>query len=454
MKQIVIVGAGPAGIAAAATLAPSSAVITVIDEAPQPGGQIYRTPTPGLALDMHNVLADGYASYQQFHATVASLRDRVQFRSDTLAWNVYGGELHCAGPTELDSIRYDALILATGAIDRVMPAPGWTLPGVFSLGAAQVLLKSQGCLLGDNVIFCGSSPLLYLAALQYLRVGGRVAAVIDSTPFTDKLRAVPGMRAAPRLLMKGVGYIARLRRHGVRVLHGARVETIEGQHRVEALTYRNPDGTRHRVVCDAVAYGHGLRAETQLAELAGCELRYDAGHRQYLPMIDMNGRAGHAIYLAGDGCKIGGAEAASVSGTLAGQAVAMDLALTIPSADLSAQRRKLQRLYHFQQAMARAFTWPHHTMTSLPDAVVICRCENVTAGDIRQSLRLPLGVADVNRVKAATRCGMGRCQGRVCGAAAAEMTAALLGRTHMPLDRLRAQPPVKPLRVAVADATA
>ena len=454
MKQIVIVGAGPAGIAAAAALAPSDAAITVIDEAPRAGGQIHRTPAPGLALDMRRVLADGHSSYQQFHATVVSLRDRVQFRPDTLAWNVHGGELQLATSTQLDAIRYDALILATGATDRIMPVAGWTLPGVFTLGAAQVLLKSQGCLLGDNVVFCGSSPLLYLAALQYLRVGGRVAAVIDSTSFANKLRATPGMCTVPRLLLKGLGYIARLRQHGVRMLHGAHVDKIEGQQRVETVTCRTADGTQHRIACDAVAYGHGLRAETQLAELAGCELRYDGVHRQYLPAIDSDGRAGQAIYLAGDGCKIGGADAASVSGTLSGHAVAADLSLHIPSVNLAAQRHRLQRLYRFQNAMAGAFAWPYHNVTSLADNVIVCRCENVSADAIRRSLRLPLGVAEVNRVKAATRCGMGRCQGRVCGAAAAEMTAALLGRAHLPLDRLRAQPPVKPLPVAVADVAA
>lgn len=454
MKQVVIVGAGPAGIAAAATLAPSGAAITVIDEAPRPGGQIHRTPAPGLALDMRRVLADGYTAYQQFHATVASLRDRVRFQPDTLAWNVYGGELHIASSTHLDSIRYDALILATGATDRAMPVPGWTLPGVFTLGAAQVLLKSQGCLLGDNVVFCGSSPLLYLAALQYLRIGGRVAAVIDSTRFADKLRAVPGLCAVPALLAKGLAYLAQLRQRGVRILNGTPIETIEGRQRVKAVTYLAADGVRHRIACDAVAYGHGLRAETQLAELAGCELRYDSTHRQYLPVVDMDGRAGHAIYLAGDGCNIGGAQAATLSGALAAQAVATDLALSIPPLDAPTHRQKLHRLYQFQRAMAGAFAWPYQAAASLRDDATVCRCENVSAGEIRGSLRLPLGVSEVNRVKAATRCGMGRCQGRMCGPAVTEMTATMLGRIDAPLDRLRAQPPVKPLPIAVADTAA
>jgi thioredoxin reductase len=286
MKQVVIVGAGPAGIAAAAALAPSTVEITLIDEASRPGGQIHRAPAPGLALDMRRLLAGGHPAYERFHATAASLRDRVQFQHETLAWNIHGGEIHLANETSLNSARYDAVILATGATDRIMPVPGWTLPGVFTLGAAQVLLKSQGCLLGDNVVFCGSSPLLYLAALQYLRIGGRVAAVIDSTRFAAKLRAVPGLSAVPGLLAKGISYIAHLRRTSIPIIHSAHVDTINGQNRVETLTYRTADGVRHRIVCDAVAYGHGLRSETQLAELAGCALRYDPVHRQYVPDID------------------------------------------------------------------------------------------------------------------------------------------------------------------------
>ena len=447
MKRIVIVGAGPAGIAAAAALAPSTSEITLIDEASRPGGQIHRTPAPGLALDMRRLLADGHTAYEKFHATIASLHNRIQFQPDTLAWNIHGGEAHLATATSLTSIRYDALILATGATDRVMPVPGWTLPGVFTLGAAQVLLKSQGCLPGNNVVFCGSSPLLYLAALQYLRIGGRVAAVIDSTRFTAKLRALPGLAAAPGLLAKGISYMTHLRRAGVPIIHGARVASINGRDRVETLTYRTVGGVHHHIVCDAVAYGHGLRSETQLAELAGSTLRYDPVFRQYVPAIDASGRAGYAIYLAGDGCRIGGAEAAVLSGSIAGQAVATDLDLKTPG---TTGPRKLRRLYRFQRAMATAFAWPHEAAATLADDLIVCRCENVTARDIRQSLHLPIGVTELNRVKAATRCGMGRCQGRVCGLAAAELTASIQGRANAPLDRLRMQPPVKPMPFALA----
>jgi NADPH-dependent 2,4-dienoyl-CoA reductase/sulfur reductase-like enzyme len=451
MMQIVIVGAGPAGIAAATALVPSSAAITVVDEAPQPGGQIHRMPVTRLALDMRRLLAEGHTAYQEFHTEVAALRDRVRFLPETLAWNVYGGEVHLAGPHRLEAIRYDALILATGATDRVMPVSGWTLPGVFTLGAAQVLLKSQGCLLGDRVVFCGSSPLLYLAAVQYVRMGGQVAAILDTTDFAQKLRALPGMFSAPGLLAKGLGYMANLRRHGVPTQHGIRLHAFEGREKIEAIVYETADNIRCRIECDAVAYGYGLHAETQLAELASCDLQYDATYRQHLPVIDADGRAGRAIYLAGDGCRIGGAEAASLAGTIAGNAAAVDLGLRLLAGDLPTKRRRLNRLYRAQQAMAGAFAWPVNVITTMADNVLVCRCENVTAGEIRQSLGLPIGVAELNRVKAATRCGMGRCQGRVCGPSATELTAAVLGRTHAPLDRFRAQPPVKPLPINLVE---
>jgi NADPH-dependent 2,4-dienoyl-CoA reductase/sulfur reductase-like enzyme len=451
MARAVIVGAGPAGIAAAAVLGRSGIDITIVDEGRRPGGQIYRTPMPRLQLDMRRILGGGFAAYSEFHRVAESLRERVDLRAETLAWNIHGGAVHLAAAGGLAALSYDALILATGATDRVMPAPGWTLPGVFSLGAAQVLLKDQGCLIGQSVVFCGSSPLLYLAALQHLRVGGTVAAVIDTTPFAAKLRSLPELLAAPGVFATGLRYMQALRRAGVPLLHGAAVTAFEGSGRLAAVRYRRDGGAEQRIACDAAAYGHGLRPETQLAELAGCALRYDSGYRLHLPVIDGAGRAGKAVYIAGDGGIIGGAEAAALSGALAGAAALRDLGLQAPA--LHREERRLRRLRRFQRGLALAFAWPHQRVASLDDSVTLCRCEGVTVGAVRAASRRPLGAAEVNRVKAATRCGMGRCQGRFCGPAAAELTAATLGGDARP-GHLRAQPPIKPLPIRAAEGAA
>ena len=173
-------------------------------------------------------------------------------------------------------------------------------------------------------------------------------------------------------------------------------------------------------------------------------------HRQYLPLADLDGRAGNGLYLGGDGSAIGGAEAAVISGALAGTAALQDLGIASRTTNLAAWRRDLVRLRRFQRGLATAFAWPFQHVDELPDSVPICRCENITTGEIRQALRQPVGATEVNRMKAATRCGMGRCQGRFCGLAAAELTAAIMNRPDAALDRLRAQPPVKPLPIGAA----
>jgi NADPH-dependent 2,4-dienoyl-CoA reductase/sulfur reductase-like enzyme len=447
--RAVVVGAGPAGVAAVAVLARASVEVTLVDEGREPGGQIYRTPAPGLGLDMRRLLGPGFGAYREFHETAGALRDRIDYRPLTLAWSIHDGAVHIASADGFSVLPYDVLILATGATDRVMPVPGWTLPGVFTLGAAQALLKDQGCLVGRRVVFCGSSPLLYLAALQYWRMGGTVAAVIDTTRFSDKIRAMPRMLAEPRLLAEGLRTMGTLIRRRIPIVHGATIERFEGDGRLSALVYRQRGRSPEKVACDAAAYGHGLRPETQLAELAGSEMRYDQFLRLRVAAADDDGRIGRGIYVAGDGGTIGGVLGAGASGTLAGAAALRDLGVHNP-VDLTMLRRMLDRQRRFQRGAMTAFAWPARQVCGLDDSVTLCRCENVSVGEVRAALRQPIGASEANRVKAATRCGMGRCQGRFCGPALAELTAAGLGRADAPLDWLRAQAPVKPLPIALA----
>jgi NADPH-dependent 2,4-dienoyl-CoA reductase/sulfur reductase-like enzyme len=448
VRRVVVVGAGPAGIAAAERLVGAREIeVTLIDEGQRMGGQIYRRPPDDLTLDMAGLLGRDYDAYRRFHETASGLAARLDYRPETLAWNVFGSTVHTLRRGKLEALPFDALVLATGATDRILPVRGWTLPGVFTLGGAQVLLKDQGCLIGRRVVFCGSSPLLYLAALQYARAGGAVVAVLDTTPLTSKLRAVPDLAGEMRIFAKGLSYIWALRRRGIPIHVGVQLESFLGDTRVDGVAFR-ASGAARRLACDAVAFGFGLRSEIQLAELAGCELRYDPVLRQWFPAQDTEGRCGNGIYVAGDGSRIGGAEAARLSGELAGGAILADLGLARRPPDRAAAR--LHQLLRFQRGLAKAFDWPHERIADLADDVVLCRCENILVGEVRRALHAELGATEANRVKATTRCGMGRCQGRFCGPAAAELVAAELGRGDGALDRLRAQPPVKPLPLAAA----
>jgi NADPH-dependent 2,4-dienoyl-CoA reductase/sulfur reductase-like enzyme len=448
--KVAIVGAGPAGIAAAGVLAAHGAAVSVIDEGRAAGGQIYRRARAGLALDIDTLLGAEAANYRTFHAAFDRLRERIDYRPQTLVWGIDDKRLHTVRAAVADTIAFDALILATGATDRVLPIPGWTLPGVFTLGGAQVLLKEHGCLIGRRTVFCGSSPLLYLAAKQYRAMGAEIVAVLDTTPFTAKIGAAPDLLAAPQILARGLGYMNELRRAGVRIHHGVRLAAFEGAGGIERVRFSDRGGREHVIACDAVAVGFGLKPETQLAELTGAPFRYDATFRQWLPHADADGRCGGNVYVAGDGATVGGAQAAALTGQLAACAVLEDFNIPIVGIGRGRSRRQVARLCRFQRGLARAFAWPARAIHDLDDGVMVCRCEGISAGELRTSIRAEFGPTEINRLKAITRCGMGRCQGRFCGLAAAELTAQTLGVPLEAVGRLRAQAPIKPISLALS----
>jgi NADPH-dependent 2,4-dienoyl-CoA reductase/sulfur reductase-like enzyme len=446
---VIIVGAGPAGISAAAVLVDHGIRPLLLDEARRPGGQAYRKARDPLRVELEALLGSEIRKYRRIHQTFEVICEELDYAPETLVWSIFQRELHALSRGRSRAHTFDALILAPGAVDRVLPIEGWTLPGVVTLGAAQILLKDQASLIGRRVVFCGSSPLLYLAALQYRRMGAEVT-VLDTTPFVRKIAALPDLLASPVTFRRGLGYLATLRRLGVPVRHGVRLLRFGGSESVDHVAYRDSAGER-RVDCDAVALGFGLRPETQLAELAGCQLAYDSLLRQWLPVCDAEGRGGAGIYVAGDGSTISGADAAEIGGRLAGYAVLEDLG--VPSGEREQRpwlHRRLARLRRFQRGLATAFAWPHEWARDIGDEVLVCRCEEVTAGVLRQALRADFGPREINRLKAFTRCGMGRCQGRFCSLAASELAAAALGRPHRDMGWLRAQGPVKPLLVATA----
>jgi len=454
MAEIVIIGAGPAGIAAAEMLCAKGLKPILIDEGARAGGQGYRRPASDLALDMNRLMGSEAQKYTALHRRFETLLPRLDYRPQTLVWAIDGSTLHLLRDGQAETLPFDRLLIASGAMDRIAPLPGWTLPGVFTLGGAQVALKDQGCLIGNRVAFLGSSPLLTLAAKQYREMGAEIAVIADTTPFSAKIAALPGLLRAPRTLVRGLWYMGAALRAGIPTLHGVMPIAIEGESRVEALVLRDAQGRERRFSCDAVALGYGLKPETQLADLAGASFAYDPDFRLFLPVIDSMGRARPGLYLAGDGVRIGGADAAEASGALAAQAILVDLG---HGQDIAATRtlaRDIGRLRDFQRGLVRAFAWPRAQIAALPDSVTLCRCEKITIGEVRAAMAKDLGPVEVNRVKAMTRCGMGRCQGRVCGPALQEIVAAQSGGDGAAAGRLRGQAPVKPIALAAAGSTA
>ena len=178
----------------------------------------------------------------------------------------------------------------------MLPFAGWTVPGVFSLGGAQVALKSQGCAIGERVVFLGSGPLLYLVAWQYMNAGAKVEAVLDTAPLRAKLNLLRGLALQPGVILRGMRYAAELVARGVPVRYGVEPLRVEGDARVTAVVWQER-GTEKRITCDSLAFGLGLRSESQLADLAGCRFIFDTRDRAWRPERDVAGRTSVARRL-------------------------------------------------------------------------------------------------------------------------------------------------------------
>ncbi len=448
--RVIVVGAGPAGVRAAEALVAAGLRPVVIDEAERAGGQIYRRQPVNFTRTHEQLYGADAGKAQAVHDGFAALADRIDYRPRTLAWAVRDSTLHTVCDGVAQALQFDALLLATGAADRLAPIPGWTLPGCYSLGGSQIALKAQACAIGARPVFLGSGPLLYLVAWQYLKAGVDVAAVLDTSPFGAQVRAAADLARRPGLLVRGMVFRARLMAAGVTVANGVTPLEIEGEDQVSGLRYRTASGDERRIDCDAVGMGWHLRSENQLADLAHCPFVFDDATRQWRPEADADGRSPRAgVYLAGDGARVLGADAAEAGGKLAALALLADLGRAVDASEVRRLRGAMAGFDRFRRGLATAFPWPAAMVAETADVTMVCRCEGITAGDIRAAATAK-DAPELNRAKALSRIGMGRCQGRFCGSAAAEILAQARGVPLEAVGRLRGAAPVKPLTMALS----
>jgi NADPH-dependent 2,4-dienoyl-CoA reductase/sulfur reductase-like enzyme len=450
--RIVIIGAGPAGVRAAETLVAAGIRPVVLDEGARDGGQIYRRQPDGFRRSSSDLYGSEASRADALHQTFDALKARIDYRPRHLAWNIFEGQVNTLCEGVADSVPFDALIIASGATDRLMPVKGWEHAGVYSLGAAQIALKAQACAIGRRVLFMGTGPLLQLVTSQYIKAGVEVVGLLDTSPFAAQVKAGLRLVARPDVLWKGLKLVGGLMRSGVAIHRGITPVEIHGDAEtgVSGVTVRLGGGQLRRFDCDAVALGYHLRPETQLADLAGCAFEFDSVTRQFVPVIDGDGRASVAgVYLAGDGVRTQGADGAEIAGRLAAHAALLDSGIGSHATQMAALRRERERMERFRLGLAEAYPWPHHLAAELSDDTILCRCECVTVGEVR-AVATDKGADELNRAKAFSRVGMGRCQGRYCGQAAAEVVAAATGLPLETVGRLRGQAPVKPLAIRAA----
>ncbi|MBR0673147.1 FAD-dependent oxidoreductase [Neoroseomonas soli] len=422
--DVLVVGAGPAGLSAAIAAARAGAQVIVLDERGEPGGQ-YLKPLAGSQAD-----AEPDAQFRRGAALVAEARAAgIAIHQGAAVWGGFArDEIAALVDAAAVTFRPRRLVLAPGAHERPVPVPGWTLPGVMTTGALQALARAQRVSPAERAVIAGSGPLNLQLACELLAGGVQVAAVVEAAPKPGlgAWREVLGMaKASPDLAWDGVRYLATLRRAGVPVLWGSSILACEGTDRFAALRVAAPDGER-RIEAGVAALNMGFQPESGLARALGCAQRFategsGAEIGRLETVTDEEGRTSVAgVFAIGDGAAIGGSRVALARGRLAGLAVARDLGFLAP--EDAAARRDLARALAFQQALWRIFAAPAFDADAIDDTTTVCRCEEVTAGSLRAALAG--GARTLASLKKVTRAGMGRCQGRMCGATVARLAGA------------------------------
>ncbi len=457
--ELAIVGAGPAGLGAATAAAAHGVDVLVLDEQPAPGGQVYRN-LETVSRDRPEQIDLLGADYRRGMPMIAEFRNSFAgYAPETAVWDINGdGSLGVLQAGGARLIRARRVLIACGAMERPVPLPGWTLPGVMTVGAVQTLLKASAIVPDVPTVLAGDGPLLYLVAWQLMQAGAPIAAILATAPPAQRWRALAALPGAIRglgQLRKGLAWQATLRRQRIPI-YGAVTDLralgrAEGQERLEAVRFRWR-GTERRLDAGLLAVHEGVVPNLQLTRVAGCGHRWHQGQRCWWPAVDGYGASDiETIGVAGDCGGIGGAEAACLTGRLAGLDAARRLGrITGAARDAEAApfRRQLDRLSAFRRFLDLLFRPADGQVVPAADATVVCRCEQVTAGELRAVIAQ--GALGPNQAKAFTRCGMGACQGRMCGPTVAELFAAERGIAVAEAGYYRIRPPVKPITVGEA----
>jgi NADPH-dependent 2,4-dienoyl-CoA reductase/sulfur reductase-like enzyme len=463
MPEVLVIGGGPAGLAAAAVAAEAGLDVVLIDERSKLGGQFYKQPADGFRIDER-------AIDKQFRNGRA-LIDRVAASGvrcilGMTAWAAFGAdEVWASSSTSSLGIRPKRVVLATGAYERGVPLPGWTLPGFMTTGAAQTLLRSYQIAPGSRIVLGGNGPLNLQVAAELVSAGVTVVALVEAAarPGPRTLTSLASMAiAAPGLVRDGLAYRNVLRRARVPIFHRHAIVHAEGREAVrqariaEIDDHGNPvAGTEKSFDADVVCTGYGFVPSNEIARAMGCRHRFDEALGHLVAERDHHGRSSVAhVWIIGDSGGLGGARAAEAAGIIAGADVARDLGRKVRQ-DREVQRAMaaVVRAKRFQSALWTLFRAPRIVDQLAKPDTILCRCEEVSVATVHAAV-VDGKIATAGAVKRLTRAGMGRCQGRYCGALVVELVARHSGTGIDEFCYFAPRMPFKPVPVATVSAGA
>jgi NADPH-dependent 2,4-dienoyl-CoA reductase/sulfur reductase-like enzyme len=387
--DVVVVGAGPSGIAAATVAAESGCRVCLIDENASPGGQIWRGYEAHAAAQPHG------RTFSVWRSRMMGVNVETHFGAHVIAQPA-ADVLRVESDDHCTDIRYERLILATGARERFLPFPAWTLPGIMGAGGLQAMVKSGLPIKGKRVVLAGSGPLLLAVAAALAKRGALIVGIFEQAPLVRLIRFGADLRSHPGKLIEGLSY--RLATSSAPYRTGSWVVRANGGNKLRSVTVKT-GRSRQEIACDYLGCGFHLVPNLELPRLLGCLIDGD-----YVVVDAQQQTSIPHLYCAGELTGIGGLEKALVEGEIAGLSAA-----NRPASHLSSARHRLVR---FAQRLDQTFALRKELRELADDETIICRCEDVSRGKLD-------GLLNWREAKLQTRCGMGPCQGRICGSALA-----------------------------------
>jgi thioredoxin reductase/bacterioferritin-associated ferredoxin len=405
------------------------------------------------------LLGDDYLDGRALLRQIDGLSDKITNWNDALVWSVFDSrQLAIARGNDLVLVDADAIVVATGAYERPVPVAGWTLPGVMTAGGAQVLIKNQRVRPGQRVLLAGTGPLQLVVANQMLDVGMNVVAVADSASIWGAWRYLPDMLRQPGLIGSGLKYIQRLKSAGVQMLRSYVLKSVEGETRAHRIILEKVDsvcrpgaGETKSFDIDTVCIGYGLIPSVWLTSMLGCRHHYDHLIGGWIPGFDANMQTDQeGVFVAGDGVGIAGVLVARAEGAIAGLSAAVHAGIiSNEQAQRAAhgQRRKLKSLLKFRRGLDQIYRIYPDLYANITDDTIVCRCEGVTAGEIREAIQA--GTISLNDIKKRFRAGMGYCQGTNCTPVITAMLVREYGIQPEAIRMMTTRPPARPVPLSL-----
>jgi len=456
--KVVIVGMGPAGISAAIELAQCGLDVALVDENEEPGGQVYRHPPKEFTIHNKDFLGLRYHVGQPLMQQFYQHKDNLKILTGTLVWGAFeDSRLSLLQGNEIKIIEFDNLLLCEGAMERSIPFPGWTLPGIMTIGGLQKLLLHQRLLPGKRIVLSGSSPLLFPVAASLLKAGGEIVALCDTLTRKESISLFPEIIRQRGLLRESFSYLFPVYKHFVPIHRPYAIVGAAGDSRVNEVTISKLDerwnpiaGSERKMAVDIVAVSYGFLPLSRLTRLCGCKQIFDPVQRYWKPWTDEHLQTSISnVYSAGDSAGVGGADLAEVDGRI----VAVHLAAE--TGQISAQEyknritplfKKKERINRYVTALNRVFAPRTGLYNIMDDDTIVCRCEQITAKEIYDGIDNK-NYSNINEMKR-TRIAMGPCQGRVCESIVAQMMRNK-GITPEKSGYLSIRPPITPVSMSM-----